>query len=91
MSELTGRPGNICIPDAAPINQNGTERANTNKENFRDAPFRDAMAFGGYLLTVDIFQQVLDRLSSPGFGKRGSLINLLGDRTLGGISRNNVC
>jgi hypothetical protein len=31
MSELTGRPGNIRIPDAAPINQNGTERANTNK------------------------------------------------------------
>jgi hypothetical protein len=33
MTALTGRPGNSCSPVNAPSNQNGRERANSNRKN----------------------------------------------------------
>ncbi len=45
MSELTGRPGNICSLVTAPINQNGIESAKTSKKNFRGDRLRGAMVF----------------------------------------------
>src|SRR5688572_27324766 len=36
MSALTGIPGNSCSLATPPINQNGTEKATTNKKNVRD-------------------------------------------------------
>ena len=34
MSGLTGKPGSSCSPVMAPANQNGMERAKTDKKNF---------------------------------------------------------
>jgi hypothetical protein len=42
---ITGRPGKSWSLVTAPINQNGTERAKTNKKNIRGDLLRDAMGF----------------------------------------------